>query len=100
MGSVEQDGLLLSQFGFETVHYNSSNISSWLETILSEFNSSQNDPFFSLTQKSFDSDNSIVIFDGSSFDSDLTAIPGSIIFHHHHHRHRHHFCHRVRRRWS
>ncbi|KAG9153692.1 hypothetical protein Leryth_005822 [Lithospermum erythrorhizon] len=80
MGSVEQDGLLLSHFGSETVHYNPSDISSWLETMLSEFNSPQNDPFFSLSQKSFDSDNSVVIFDDSTFDSDLTAIPGSAIF--------------------
>ncbi|CAN4123329.1 unnamed protein product [Withania somnifera] len=67
MGSVEQDNL--SFLASETVHYNPSDLSSWLESMISELN--PQDPF---------SNPSTHVYDDSSFDSDLTAIPGKAVF--------------------
>lgn len=67
MGSVQQDNL--SFLASETVHYNPSDLSSWLESMISELN--PQDPF---------TNPSTQIYDDSSFDSDLTAIPGKAVF--------------------
>nr|XP_016452673.1 PREDICTED: DELLA protein GAI1-like [Nicotiana tabacum] len=73
MGSVEQDNL--SFLASETVHYNPSDLSSWLESMISELN--PQDPF-SNSSSSFPTNQ--VYEDSSSFDSDLTAIPGKAVF--------------------
>lgn len=67
MGSVQQDHL--SFLASETVHYNPSDLSSWLESMISELN--PQDPF---------TNPSTQVYDDSSFDSDLTAIPGKAVF--------------------
>ncbi|XP_009603475.1 DELLA protein GAI1-like [Nicotiana tomentosiformis] len=73
MGSVEQDNL--SFLASETVHYNPSDLSSWLESMISELN--PQDPF----SNSFTTQTTNQVYeDSSSFDSDLTAIPGKAVF--------------------
>ena len=85
MGSVQEDGL--SYLASETVHYNPSDLSTWLESMLSEFNpnpsfdpspssiSSIIDPTPAIPQTS-----STVKFEPDPFsDSDLKAIPGKAI---------------------
>ncbi|KAK4357700.1 hypothetical protein RND71_023310 [Anisodus tanguticus] len=67
MGSVQQDNL--SFLANETVHYNPSDLSSWLESMISELNPPpQHDPFTTTST-----------YDDSSFDADLTAIPGKAL---------------------
>ncbi|KAK4364393.1 hypothetical protein RND71_015751 [Anisodus tanguticus] len=68
MGCVQQDNL--SFLANETVHYNPSDLSSWLESMISELNPTQHDPFTTTTTQ---------VYDDSSFDSDLTAIPGKAL---------------------
>ncbi|KAI3453141.1 hypothetical protein Pfo_009804 [Paulownia fortunei] len=88
MGSVQQDGL--SQLASETVHYNPSDLSSWLESMISGLNpmpefGSSSDPFLeSSTITSVDNSSSVnsraqmaVDFD---FGSDLIAIPGKAVY--------------------
>ncbi|KAH6820572.1 GRAS family transcription factor family protein [Perilla frutescens var. hirtella] len=77
MGSVQQDGLSLSQLASETVHYNPSDLASWLESMISGLNpvpefDSSSDPFLesSSTQMPVDLD----------FGSDLIAIPGKAVY--------------------
>ncbi|KAL3510553.1 hypothetical protein ACH5RR_029954 [Cinchona calisaya] len=90
LGNAENDGL--SYLASETVHYNPSDLSSWLESMISELNpdgssipdsstissldncSSNNTTSNSV--RAFYNPNRMVVFDDSSFDSDLTAIPG------------------------
>ncbi|GAA0166450.1 hypothetical protein LIER_40191 [Lithospermum erythrorhizon] len=90
MGSCQQDGLL-SQLGSETVHYNPSDLSTWINSMISELNPCDNNQCFqdafmadsssrsNLGSRSYSS-SSVVIFDDSAFDSDLTAIPGKAIY--------------------
>ncbi|KAH6802221.1 GRAS family transcription factor family protein [Perilla frutescens var. frutescens] len=77
MGSVQQDGLSLSQLASETVHYNPSDLASWLESMISGLNpvpefDSSSDPFLesSSTQMPVDLD----------FGSELIAIPGKAVY--------------------
>ncbi|CAI9096022.1 OLC1v1032082C1 [Oldenlandia corymbosa var. corymbosa] len=79
----EIDGLC--NLAAETVHYNPSDLSSWLETMISELNPS--DSSSAATISSLDNcsssaalSTSHVIFDDSSFDSDLTAIAGTAAY--------------------
>ncbi|KAH6826372.1 hypothetical protein C2S53_003739 [Perilla frutescens var. hirtella] len=62
MCNVEQDGL--SQFASETTHYNPSDLSSWLESMISDLNPM---PDFDAFLESF--------VNRTVSDSDLTAIP-------------------------
>ncbi|XP_051148410.1 DELLA protein GAI1-like [Andrographis paniculata] len=91
MGSVEQDGLL--QLASDTVHYNPSNLSTWLESMISGLNSELE---FNSASDSFRESSSTITADnaaaGSSvnsggsmaveldFGSDLTAIPGKAVY--------------------
>ncbi|GFP83530.1 della protein gai1 [Phtheirospermum japonicum] len=59
MGSVQQDGL--SQLASETVHYNPSDLSSWLESMISGLNP-------------------MAAVDLDDFGSDLIAIPGKAVY--------------------
>ncbi|XP_022855465.1 DELLA protein GAI1-like [Olea europaea var. sylvestris] len=104
MGSVQQDGL--SQIASDTVHYNPSDLSSWLESMISElnplpnfesFNSIVQDPFLetscvtSIDSHSYNSLNSHarshisvstqqqMVVD-SDFGSDLISIPGKAVY--------------------
>ncbi|KAI3466971.1 hypothetical protein Pfo_023634 [Paulownia fortunei] len=88
MGSVQQDGL--SQLASETVHYNPSDLSSWLESMISGLNpmpgfDSSSDPFLeSSTITSIDNSSSVssraqMVVD-SDFGSDLIAIPGKAVY--------------------
>lgn len=76
MGSVQGDDL--SNFASETVHYNPSDLSSWVDSMISELN--PGDPFLSQTESSAITSLPTQIFDDSSFDSDLTAIPGKAAY--------------------
>ncbi|XP_019160270.1 PREDICTED: DELLA protein GAI1-like [Ipomoea nil] len=78
MGSVQGDDL--SSLASETVHYNPSDLSSWVDSMISELN--LGDPFLSSQTESSSAitRNSTQIFDDSSFDSDLTAIPGKAAY--------------------
>ncbi|KAL6543828.1 DELLA protein gai1 [Orobanche gracilis] len=93
MGSVQHDGL--SQLASETVHYNPSDLSSWLESMISGLNpisefQSLSDPFLeSSTITSIDDNNKSssvnnravhMAFDLNDFGSDLIAIPGKAIY--------------------
>ncbi|XP_073037430.1 DELLA protein GAI1-like [Primulina eburnea] len=80
MGTIPQEDGQLSQLASETVHYNPSDMSSWLESMISglnplpEFESSSStvvqDPFLHSAQMVVDSD----------FGSDLIAIPGKAVY--------------------
>lgn len=72
MGSVQQGEL--SSFASETVHYNPSDLSSWVDSMISELNPV--DPF----SESSTITSSHQIYNDSSFGSDLTAIPGKAIY--------------------
>lgn len=76
MSSVKQEEL--SSFASETVHYNPSDLSSWVDSMISELNPA--DPFMPQSEfsavSSLPNRASVQIFEDSSFDSDLTAIPG------------------------
>lgn len=87
MGSVQQDGL--SQLVSETTHYNPSDLSSWLESMISGLNpmpdfDSSSDPFLesstitSIDNSSVNSTAQMVV--DSDFGSDLTAIPGKAVY--------------------
>lgn len=90
-GNAENDSL--SHLVSETVHYNPSDLSSWLESMISELNpdissipdssissldncSSNNTTSNSARTLHNYANSNRVIFEDSSFDSDLTAIPG------------------------
>ncbi|XP_051145093.1 DELLA protein GAI1-like [Andrographis paniculata] len=89
MDAVQQDGL--SQLVSDTVHYNPSDLSSWLESMITglnpvpEFDSSSNPFLESSTITSIDNGSSVnscahqsvVDFD---FGSDLIAIPGKAVY--------------------
>ncbi|KAK6134197.1 hypothetical protein DH2020_032053 [Rehmannia glutinosa] len=88
MGSVQQDDL--SQMASDTVHYNPSDLSSWLESMISGLNpmpefDSSSDPFLeSSTITSIDNSGSVnsraqMVVD-SDFGSDLIAIPGKAVY--------------------
>ncbi|KAL1803427.1 hypothetical protein ACET3Z_032074 [Daucus carota] len=66
MGQAHQEGI--TQLGSDTVHYNPSDLSSWLESMIGELN-----PPEIGTQSS-------IIFDDSVSDYDLKAIPGKAVF--------------------
>ncbi|KDP38079.1 hypothetical protein JCGZ_04722 [Jatropha curcas] len=99
MCNVQEDGL--SHLSSETVHYNPSDISTWLESMLSELNPnpnfdpqpSLNDSFFAAPesstvtsidfaeqQKSNKHASGVMAFEESSSDYDLKAIPGKAVF--------------------
>eukprot|EP00262_Sarcandra_glabra_P022385 TRINITY_DN9901_c0_g3_i1.p1 TRINITY_DN9901_c0_g3~~TRINITY_DN9901_c0_g3_i1.p1 ORF type:complete len:586 (+),score=31.30 TRINITY_DN9901_c0_g3_i1:419-2176(+) len=102
MGNTHEDGLL-SHLASETVHYNPSDLSTWLESMLTEVNAptfdipnpSQpsviDDPLapaesssittvdFSTSKQHHQSQNQSRIFDSCS-DYDLKAIPGRIVY--------------------
>ncbi|KAG6382220.1 hypothetical protein SASPL_158150 [Salvia splendens] len=67
MCSVENDGL--SQLASDTTHYNPSDLSSWLESMISGLNPTPD----------FDSAVNRMVVD-SDFGSDLTAIPGKAVY--------------------
>ncbi|KAG6391613.1 hypothetical protein SASPL_149369 [Salvia splendens] len=67
MCSVENDGL--SQLASDTTHYNPSDLSSWLESMISGLNPTPD----------FDSGVNRMVVD-SDFGSDLTAIPGKAVY--------------------
>lgn len=80
MGSVHQDGL--SQLASETVHYNPSDLASWLESMITGLNpipdfQSSSDPF--LESSNCSSVNSHLPVD-LDFGSDLIAIPGKAVY--------------------
>uniref|UniRef100_A0A5B6ZYL1 DELLA protein n=1 Tax=Davidia involucrata TaxID=16924 RepID=A0A5B6ZYL1_DAVIN len=91
LGHVEEDGL--SQLASDTVHYNPSDISSWLESMITELNPLPNldssatlpppppaqiDDLF-LESSTITTDHS-KIFEDSSSNYDLTAIPGKAVY--------------------
>ncbi|CAK9180281.1 unnamed protein product [Ilex paraguariensis] len=101
MVSVQEDGL--SHLASDTVHYNPSDLSSWLESMISELNPLPNFDSSSFMQDSFaesstittmannlqdqnqsiykrPSQNSARIYEDSSSDYDLKAIPGKAIY--------------------
>ncbi|KAK4400055.1 DELLA protein GAI1 [Sesamum angolense] len=88
MGSVQHDGL--SHLASETVHYNPSDLSSWLESMISGLNpmpefDSSSDPFLeSSTITSVDNSCSVnsraQMAVDLDFGSDLIAIPGKAVF--------------------
>ncbi|KAL6539060.1 DELLA protein gai1 [Orobanche minor] len=88
MGGVQQDGL--SQLASDTVHYNPSDLSSWLESMISGLNpmpefESSSDPFLeSSTVTSMDNSTSVSsrghMMVDSDFGSDLIAIPGKAVY--------------------
>lgn len=92
MGSVQQDGL--SHLASDTVHYNPSDLSTWLESMISELNpdgvcslpdsstitSLDNSSCSNASQNNRGLSNGVLVFDDSSFDSDLTAIPGKAVY--------------------
>ncbi|KAL2904681.1 DELLA protein GAI1 [Bienertia sinuspersici] len=86
MGNVREDGL--SQLASETVHYNPSDLSTWLESMLSEFNPSTNfDPnptsIGSFVDPIVNPSQSLVkleqVYNDPFSDYDLKAIPGKAI---------------------
>ncbi|KAK6927849.1 Transcription factor GRAS [Dillenia turbinata] len=88
MGSAQEDGL--SHLSSDTVHYNPSDISSWLENMLSEFNTG--DPSFDQSLNLAESSSAVpnrrpklnqsqqpcVFQDDSEYD--LRAIPGAAVY--------------------
>ncbi|KAL3631400.1 DELLA protein gai1 [Castilleja foliolosa] len=94
MGSAQQDGRL-SHLASETVHYNPSDLSSWLESMISGFNpmpdfESSSDPFLESSSITTDNTSSSInsharMLSESDFGSDLIAIPGKAIYPRTHH---------------
>ncbi|KAI5677850.1 hypothetical protein M9H77_08800 [Catharanthus roseus] len=91
MGNVQQDGF--SHLASDTVHYNPSDLYSWLESMISEINpdgsslpdsstitSLDNSSSTNTSQNNRGLSNGVLVFDDSSFDSDLTAIPGNAVY--------------------
>uniref|UniRef100_A0A5B6ZY23 DELLA protein n=1 Tax=Davidia involucrata TaxID=16924 RepID=A0A5B6ZY23_DAVIN len=95
MGNVQEDGL--SQLASDTVHYNPSDLSSWLESMISELNPLPNfdssstllpppqtqpivDDAFLAPAESSTVTSSTRLFEDSSPDYDLTAIPGKAVY--------------------
>lgn len=82
MVKTQEDGGL-SHLATETVHYNPSDLSSWLESMITELNPMDpnptiHDPFFNISESSTittNSDNS-----NNNNDYDLKAIPGNAIY--------------------
>ncbi|KFK33379.1 rga1 protein [Arabis alpina] len=83
MGNVQEDGL--SHLATDTIHYNPSELYSWLDSMLSELNPS--DPM--LVSPEIDNNNSFLAGDSSTItsiggfpasDYDLKAIPGNAIY--------------------
>ncbi|KAK3016926.1 hypothetical protein RJ639_006915 [Escallonia herrerae] len=83
MGHAQEDGL--SHLASDTVHYNPSNLSSWLESLISElnpptFDSSSSNPL----GDPFTESSTITTLDNSqrypSFDSELKVIPGKAVY--------------------
>ncbi|XP_057765931.1 DELLA protein GAI1 [Salvia miltiorrhiza] len=73
MGSVQQDGL--SQLASDTTHYNPSDLSSWLQSMISGLNPMPDfDSFLDSSTIDNSSVNQMVV------DSDLTAIPGQAVY--------------------
>ncbi|KAL3654497.1 DELLA protein gai1 [Castilleja foliolosa] len=93
MGSVQLDGQL-SQLATDTVHYNPSDLSSWLESMISGLNpmpefQSSSDPFLesSTITTAIDNTSSSCSINSrarkltdSDFGSDLIAIPGKAVY--------------------
>nr|AZL47126.1 DNA binding transcription factor protein [Panax ginseng] len=76
MGQAQEDGL--SHLACDTVHYNPSDLSSWLESMITELNPPlANDLFLSPAESST---NKIIFDDSSSCDYDLKAIPGNAVY--------------------
>ncbi|KAL1828971.1 hypothetical protein ACET3Z_007383 [Daucus carota] len=69
MGQAQQQEI--SQLGSDTVHYNPSDLNSWLNSMIGEFNPNQPDEMFA------QSSSSKIIFDDSDYD--LKAIPGDAV---------------------
>ncbi|XP_059655375.1 DELLA protein GAI1-like [Cornus florida] len=98
MGNTSEQDELLSHLALDTVHYNPSDLSSWLESMISELNPlplpnfdsipSQlraiDDPFLapaeSSTITSLDNNNRSPFFEDPSSDYDLKAIPGKAVY--------------------
>uniref|UniRef100_A0A2P2KNP2 DELLA protein n=1 Tax=Rhizophora mucronata TaxID=61149 RepID=A0A2P2KNP2_RHIMU len=98
MGHVQEDGL--SQLACETVHYNPSDLSTWLESMLSELNpnpsfdllSSAAAPAAPATESSTittvdiaeqqQTNRRSLFEESSSYDYDLKAIPGEAVLNH------------------
>ncbi|PIN19905.1 hypothetical protein CDL12_07416 [Handroanthus impetiginosus] len=88
MGNVQQDGL--SQLASETVHYNPSDLFSWLDSMITGLNpmpefDSSSDPFLeSSTITSIDNSSSVnshaQMAVDLDFGSDLIAIPGKAVY--------------------
>lgn len=74
MGNVQEDGL--SHLASETVHFNPSDLSTWLESMLSEFKPSAN---FDPSPHSIAATAAAVAAADPYSDSDLKAIPGKAI---------------------
>ncbi|KAK2635459.1 hypothetical protein Ddye_030251 [Dipteronia dyeriana] len=75
MGSFQEDGL--SHLASETVHYDPSNLSTWLESMLSEFNPDPAPTPSSLDHESIDFSNH---HQSCPSDYDLKAIPGKALY--------------------
>lgn len=71
MGQAQEDGI--SHLADDTVHYNPSDLASWLESMITELNP---DPFNAPSESSTNQ----IIFDDSSSDYDLKAIPGRAVY--------------------
>ncbi|KAL3644709.1 DELLA protein gai1 [Castilleja foliolosa] len=84
MGSVHQDGL--SQLSSDTIHYNPSDLSSWLESMISglnpgpEFDSSSDLFLQSSTTDDSRAAAQMASLDLDDFGSDLIAIPGKAVY--------------------
>ncbi|KAK0572994.1 hypothetical protein LWI29_001540 [Acer saccharum] len=76
MGSFQEDGL--SHLASETVHYDPSNLSTWLESMLSEFNPDPAPTPSSLDHDSIDFSNHH--HQSCPSDYDLKAIPGKALY--------------------
>ncbi|XP_047341630.1 DELLA protein GAI1-like [Impatiens glandulifera] len=84
IGQNQEDGLV-SHLSSEAIHYNPSDLSSWLETMISEINplpdfspSTSNSSILLPPSSAYNHS----IFEDSSSDYDLKAIPGKAIFPH------------------
>nr|AZL47125.1 DNA binding transcription factor protein [Panax ginseng] len=77
MGQAQEDGL--SHLACDTVHYNPSDLSSWLELMISELDPPPpgTDPFLAHAELST---SKIIFDDSSSSDYDLKAIPGKAVY--------------------
>ncbi|XAR63650.1 hypothetical protein NMG60_11023670 [Bertholletia excelsa] len=81
-----QEGSLISHLASDTVHYNPSDISSWLESMISELNPLPNFDNSSLLPPPMDetflspTESSTAIFENSSSDYDLKVIPGKAVY--------------------